>query len=626
MIYFFDTETALIEPGKLAPTLTCLTWTHDAPMRAHLLNHEEAVKWLQAMLISGATLVGQNVAYDMGVMAAEDPSLLTLIFQAYTEDRVTDTMIRQQLADIADGKFRGYADSKGVWRKRDYSLAALSARLLGTTLEKDEWRLKYGEFRGVPIETWPEGAREYPRRDAEATRDVYLAQEAQWGPDILKDQFRQARAAWALHLASAWGLHTDEAAVKGLALAIAQERDEIFEGLVAAGLLRPNGSRDTKKAKALMLQVMGDSHRKTATGDVCLDADACEASGDPLLEDYGEITGLNKYLDTDIPLLLQGCHTPIHTRYGLADTGRTTSGKDKATGMGGNIQNQRRQRLDKEGKPLPGPRECYRPRPGYVFAQADYTAFELFALAQTCLDLGFGDTLAKALNDGLDPHCVVAASLLHTTYDEAKARYKAKDHDADMARQSGKVANFGFPGGLGPTRFVTYAWKSYGVKVTESEARILKAAWLESWPEMAHFFAYVNTLKRGDSYTLQLKRSGRWRSGATYCAALNSHFQGLAADGAKSALFLVSRACYTEPTSPLFGSRIVAFVHDEIILESPIDKAPEAAEELSRLMVQGAKEHMPDMSIRAEPCLMSVWSKMAATLRDDTGRLVVWNP
>src|SRR6185312_5927995 len=141
-------------------------------------------------------------------------------------------------------------------------------------------------------------------------------------------------------------------------------------------------------------------------------------------------------------------------------------------------------------------------------------------------------TLAKALNEGLDPHCVVAASLLHTTYDDAKARYKNKDHDADMARQSGKVANFGFPGGLGPTRFVSYAWKSYGVKVTEPKARVLKAAWLEAWPAMRQFFAYVDTLKGANGYTVRLTRSGRFRSGATYCAALNSHFQGLAADGA----------------------------------------------------------------------------------------------
>jgi hypothetical protein len=610
MIYAFDTETALISAGLLAPPLTCLTWCEHPSERAHLLDHVEAVHWIRSALESGATLVGQNVAYDMGVMSAEDPTLLPLIFQAYAEDRVTDTMLRQQLADIADGKFRGYADAKGVWRKRDYSLAALSSRLLGQTLEKDEWRLRYGEFRGVPIETWPEGAREYPRRDAEATRDVYLAQEAQWGPAILADQFRQSRAAFALHLASAWGLHTDEAAVRALEAATVQARNAVVQTLLAAGLVRTNGSRDTKKAKAAMIAAMGEGHRKTATGDVCLDADACEASEDPLLEDYAAFSTLDKVLSNDIPALYKGTTTPIQTRYGLADTGRTTS-------SGPNIQNVRR---------LPGIRECFRPRPGYVYAQADYHAFELFALAQTCLDIFGSSTLAETLNDGWDPHTLVAGAIIGHGYNRTKELVKLKDPDADNARQTAKVANFGFPGGLGFKRLVDFAKKGYNVTITEVEARALKATWLEQYPEMRQFFAYVDTLKRNDSYTLQVKRSGRWRSGASYCAACNSHFQGLAADGAKAALFLVSRACYVEPTSPLFGSRIVAFVHDEIILESPVDKAPEAAEELSRLMVQGAKEHMPDMNIRAKPCLMSVWSKMASTLRDDTGRLVVWNP
>jgi hypothetical protein len=576
------------------------------------LNHTEAVACIRNALQSDCVFVGQNVAYDFGVMAAEAPDLLPLIFQAYAEDRVTDTMIRQQLADIADGKFRGYADSKGVWRKRDYSLAALSSRLLGVTLEKDEWRLKYGELRGVPIEAWPEGAREYPRKDAETTRDVYLVQEAQWGSVILADQFRQARAAWALHLASAWGLHTDEGAVRTLESETKGKRDQVLATLQHAGLVRTDGSRDTKKAKAVMLLAMpNDTHRKTATGGVCLDGDACEASEDPLLEAYAEFSTLDKVLSNDIPALFQGTRTPIQTRYGLCDTGRTSSSKP-------NIQNVRR---------LPGIRECFRPRAGFVYAQADYHAFELFALGQTCYDLFGESALRDTLNAGLDPHTQVAATILGVDYASALERVKAKDHDALNARQVSKALNFGLPGGLGAPRFVQYAAKADPpVILTETEARAYKAQWLQAFPEMRQYFAHVDTLKRDNGYTVKLKRSGRWRAGASYCAALNTGFQGLAADGAKAALFLVSRACYTQPDSPLFGSRIVAFVHDEIILESPLDKAPDAAEELSRLMVQGAKEHMPDMLIRAEPCLMSVWSKAAQTLRDENGKLITWNP
>jgi len=55
-------------------------------------------------------------------------------------------------------------------------------------------------------------------------------------------------------------------------------------------------------------------------------------------------------------------------------------------------------------------------------------------------------------------------------------------------------------------------------------------------------------------------------------------------------------------------------------------RAAEAAEELSRLMVLGASEWIPDIKMAAEPCLMRVWSKDAKTLRDTHGRLLPWAP
>ena len=66
-------------------------------------------------------------------------------------------------------------------------------------------------------------------------------------------------------------------------------------------------------------------------------------------------------------------------------------------------------------------------------------------------------------------------------------------------------------------------------------------------------------------------------------------FQALGSDCAKHAVRLVQRACYVEPTSPLFNSRLVAFVHDELIAET--DDGPgmhDAAYEMCRLMAMGA--------------------------------------
>jgi len=66
------------------------------------------------------------------------------------------------------------------------------------------------------------------------------------------------------------------------------------------------------------------------------------------------------------------------------------------------------------------------------------------------------------------------------------------------------------------------------------------------------------------------------------------------------------------------------FVHDELIVECPEETAPEAADEVSRLMIEAMEEYTPDVPIEAEPALMRRWSKNAESIRDANGRLEVW--
>jgi hypothetical protein len=626
LIVCFDTETALIRPACLAPPLACVTWQceQDVP---HIESARDGLALVRAWLEWGHTLVGHNVAYDLAVLCAADPSLIPLVFRAYEEDRVTDTMLRQKLLDIAAGCYRGRFGTGGKWVKYDYSLEALTRRATGRVLDKDTWRLRYGELIDVPLEEWPEGARTYPKEDARSTWDVYQAQEIH--AEYLKDQFRQARAAWWLHLTSAWGLRTTPEGVRQLELATRVELEEIEAQLISAGLVRADGSRDTKKAKARMLEVCGwretspgifepDANaidgrplRLTDTGNVSLDADACEACEDDLLKDYAKAANLKGVLAKDLKALFAGVAYPIHTRFDLAETGRTTSSKP-------NVQNWRK---------LPGIRECFVPRPGYVFAQSDYEGLELRTFAQACIDLLGHSELARALNAGLDPHLALAATILGISYDEAKARKAAGDPEIKNARDLAKVANFGFPGGLGAKTFVVYAKQGFGVTITEEDAKALKELWFRTWPEAREYMAYVGRLADGPTgATITQIRSDRVRGGATYTAACNSFFQGLGADATKHAGWLIAKACYVDRSSPLFGCRIVCYVHDEFIVEAPEVGAPEAAEELARLMVIGANEWLPDVPATTEPLLMRAWSKDAKRVVDATGRLVPWEP
>ena len=654
----FDTETTRFRPGLMAPPLVCVTWASPGKSAGILhANDPRTLSLVTSWLTGHDTLAGHHVPYDLAVLCAKWPQLTSLVFAKLDRDEITDTKLRQQLLDIAAGQFRGYerkfekeiieektvcnvhqdcvenpaigivcAATTGLgvrkeikrvvrgarWVSHSYDLDALIYRAAGRRLDKDTWRLRYGEFLDVPLEQWPEGARTYPLEDAKATLEVFLKQEEH--ARYIPDQFRQARAAWALHLTSVWGLRTHAPGVDALERETINSLKAIEGELRSHGLVREDGSRNIKAARKLMVDVcekLKKPVRLTDKGQVSLDADACEATEYDIFESYAELTSLKSVLNKDIPMLRAGTFLPVHTSFGLAGSGRVTSSKP-------NVQNPRR---------LPGIREAFIPRPGKVFAQADFTALELHTLAQVCVTLFKQSHLAEVLNKGLDPHTAFAADILGISYEEAMRKKKAGDDDLDNARQTAKVANFGFGGGLGAAKLVLFARKSYKVILTEEQARALKAAWLERWPEMKLFFKHINDLideETGEARVVQIF-SNRIRSGCHYTAAANSFFQGLGADAAKRATYLVSRACYAEPNSILYGSRVVNQVHDELIVET--DDTPVAhdvAMELERLMKMGANEFLPDVPARAEPLLARCWSKKSKPVYDANKRLVPW--
>lgn len=709
VITSIDTETRLIRPAQMAPDLVCLTvQTISVPPRIY--GRDEAREVLKSLIAGGSEFVGHNVAYDFAVICAAYPELTDSVIQAYDSDRVTDTMLRQKLLDIRAGQYRGYVDDKKVWHARGYGLEECARRYAGRALKKTGFRLFYGLFAGVPIERWdeharviqaravayrdgapdaefdaaraiigekkwrteldglvnadPTEARTYALDDATATLEVYRTQQAhkQW----LADQYRQARAAFALHLSSVWGLRTDAEGVARLRSETQAAHDELFDELVKARLVRQDGTRDTKRAKRLMFNVCvreGLGLRRTSAheGDqakcldidgkplppgheacaehICLDGDACNATEDPTLVAYAELSTLKKVLGNDVEAVERGTHLPIHTRYDLADTGRAISSNPNITNWvrdrkckrcegKGKIGVERCVKCDGRGR-FAGVRECFVPRPGHVFGQADYPQLELYTLAQCCASWLKQSKLADALNNGLDPHLAVAAHIVGITYDAAKQRLEAGDDEVDRARQVAKVANFGFPGGLGVTKLCHFAKKTYGVELTEAQAKTLKEQWYRAWPEMPHYFARVNALcdTPDGRAVVESLFTKRVRGGASYCAACNNGFQALGSDAAKNACWNITQALYTNLGNPLFGSRLVAFVHDEFIIECPEgDAAHDAVHELARLMCDGANVYLPDVPIklsRVKPVLMRRWSKKAKQVFRE-GRLVPW--
>jgi hypothetical protein len=185
--------------------------------------------------------------------------------------------------------------------------------------------------------------------------------------------------------------------------------------------------------------------------------------------------------------------------------------------------------------------------------------------------------------------------------------------------------NFGFPGGMGARKFRTYA-RGYGVNLTDAEATSVKGEFLQQYPEAPPFFAWVSAMvPDGGKVTAQLKRSGRWRGGCRYTQLANIQFQGPASDASKTALFEVSRRCHVDPQSGLYGSRPLVFVHDELIIETPLDRVHEAAHELEDVMARSQEVWTPDVPARASATAMLRWSKKAKRLKNAAGRLIPWD-
>jgi hypothetical protein len=287
-----DTETPLICPGLPFPPIVCVQWAVDdePPRLMARADGGSFGAWFRWALESNHLLVGHHIAYDLGVLCSEAPDCIPLVFAALRENRITDTMWRQKLADIGRGCYRGMFAASGAWIPLNYSLEAVGKRHGVAKRGDDPWRLRYAELGHIPSAQWPPEAISYALGDIEATRAAYLGQRDRYAPELLVDEYAQMRAFFAAELTSGWGLRTSPEGVRQFEAGVRAEFDEIQAILVEHELVRPNGSKDTKRAKARMLEALGEAgvrrtppSKRFPRGDISLDSDACIGSGDQVL-------------------------------------------------------------------------------------------------------------------------------------------------------------------------------------------------------------------------------------------------------------------------------------------------------------------------------------------------------
>jgi hypothetical protein len=381
---------------------------------------------------------------------------------------------------------------------------------------------------------------------------------------------------------------------------------------------------------------------------VCADRDACTQSGDQDLSDLRASTN-RKLRDTFIPFLVDGIVYPINVQSNvLVATARTSFGKqedgdDSAPGL--------LQTFPRKG----GARECIiapddRPSLGFewVMCSNDWNALEFANLGQAQLWVCGRSPIVDAINAGKDPHVILGARMLGITYEQFMAGLKDPSTKAFyvMIRQGTKAGNFGFGGRMGAPKFaltqrrakigghgsmcrlmgrespqgcgkekISTWWKRpidpiclQCVEVSDE----LKKGWLETW-ELEDYFAYVDALdgiQDGEAVMIT-PGTGYMRGGLNVSEACNQPFQHLGGYGSKLALCMVSRECYVDRGTALFGCRPIIHAHDEIITLMPRPTAHLAAARQTVLMKKAMGIICPDVAIGIAPALMRAWYKEA---------------
>ena len=256
----------------------------------------------------------------------------------------------------------------------------------------------------------------------------------------------------------------------------------------------------------------------------------------------------------------------------------------------------------------------------YEEAAQRFLAIELLAhWDRICTEVQARDTdafspLRQAFLFGADIHTYTALLLQGHDPEEMlaglkdaalKARLKELKGELGDARKEGKVANLSLLYGMSAYGFQHHAASLWDIHWTKEEAEKLRDGWLNAYVEIAFFAAVVRShewLPRPwECHTL----TGRVLYAPAYSAALNYPDQGTGADIALAAMARL------DAQYPEVGHCLINQVHDELVLETPAEKAESYARILHDVMVEeGNRVLMPyGVPMAAEYVIADEWQK-----------------
>ena len=348
----------------------------------------------------------------------------------------------------------------------------------------------------------------------------------------------------------------------------------------------PFNVNSTDQLRFILFDKLGlPAIKKTSTGKPSTDASVLKKMEHPLVDallEYRELEKLRStYVDGYLPLI--DVDGRIHTRFNqmAATTGRLSSDRP-------NLQNIPIR--SESGRTI---RRAFVAGEGAMFLVADYSQIELRVLAHMSGD----PFLLEAFRTGSDVHTATAGRV----WGLAEA-----DVSIDQ-RRTAKMINFG----------LLYGMEAFGLAdrlgISRDEAKDHIDAYFSQFVKVKEYMSSMVTLARNQGYTTTLFGRRRYlpelksdnfrirQMGERM--ALNAPVQGTSADIIKKAMIDLDAEIRDEG----MGSTLVLQIHDELILECPVDEL-EKAQKLVVATMEGVVELDVPLSVEVAtgPDLASV--------------------
>lgn len=286
-----------------------------------------------------------------------------------------------------------------------------------------------------------------------------------------------------------------------------------------------------------------------------------------VLLEYRGIAKLKSTYTDKLPKMVNAKTGRVHTHYAQAAviTGRLASSEP-------NLQN-----IPVRSEAGRRVREAFVATEGMIVS-ADYSQIELRVMAHVSNDAN----LQRAFAAGEDIHKATASEVFGVSLQDVSAEQ----------RRAAKAINFGLIYGMGAFGLAS----NLGITRDAAQAYIDRyfarypgvAQYMADTRSQAHAQGFVETVFGRRLWLVDIKAAGARRAGAER-AAINAPMQGTSADLIKMAMIAVQDWLEVKE----LRTKIIMQVHDELVLDTPLDELELVKTELPKLMCDVATLRVP---------------------------------